>query len=84
MSDGTTRHTCGEVVDAAESLRERKKARIREAIIDAALELFEQKGYDATTVEDIAMAAEVSPRHVLPLLRLEARPDHGPQRHQAP
>ena len=39
-----------------------RRRRTREAIIDAALDLFERKGYDATTVEDIAAAAEVSPR----------------------
>ncbi len=35
-------------------LRERSKARRREAIIRAALELFADRGYDATTIADIA------------------------------
>ena len=42
-------------------LRERKKARTRAAIRRHALRLFRQQGYAATTVEQIAEAAEVSP-----------------------
>ena len=51
--------------DMAEAgLRERSKARRRAAIIRAAFELFAERGYDATTVADIAEAAEVAPRTV--------------------
>jgi AcrR family transcriptional regulator len=42
-------------------LRARKKARTREAIRDHAFRLFREQGYGATTVEQIADAAEVSP-----------------------
>ncbi|PLW72300.1 TetR family transcriptional regulator, partial [Streptomyces sp. DJ] len=42
-------------------LRERKKIKTRRAIRRAARLLFEQQGYEATTVEQIAEAAEISP-----------------------
>jgi AcrR family transcriptional regulator len=42
-------------------LRERKKARTRAAIREHALRLFREQGYAATTVDQIAEAAEVSP-----------------------
>lgn len=47
---------------APESLRQRKRARTRAALIAAALELFERQGYEATTIDEIAAAADVSPR----------------------
>jgi AcrR family transcriptional regulator len=43
-------------------LRERKKQRTRATLIDAALELCLKQGYELTTVEQIAAAADVSPR----------------------
>jgi AcrR family transcriptional regulator len=45
-----------------ETLRERKKQRTREALLRAAVELFTTRGYDETTVDDIAAAVEVSQR----------------------
>lgn len=45
-------------------LRERKKMKTRAAIQHHALRLFREKGYHATTVEQIAEAAEISPSTV--------------------
>ncbi|WP_416971987.1 TetR/AcrR family transcriptional regulator [Streptomyces sp. 4F14] len=45
-------------------LRERKKIRTRQAIRTATYALVEEQGYDATTIEQIAERAEVSPSTV--------------------
>ncbi len=43
------------------SLRERKKLKTRRSLQEHALRLFKEQGYDGTTVEQIAEAAEISP-----------------------
>src|SRR5262245_4453151 len=45
-----------------ETLRERKKQRTRDALLRAAVELFTSRGYERTTVDDIAEAVDVSQR----------------------
>src|ERR1700724_31943 len=41
-------------------LRERKKARLREQIIDTAIRLFRKQGYERTRVDDIVNILEIS------------------------
>jgi len=48
--------------DAALGLRELKKQRTRATIVDVAARLCAQRGYENTTVDQIAAAADISPR----------------------
>jgi AcrR family transcriptional regulator len=49
-------------MEAAPGLRERKKQRTRERIVEAAFELFDERGFEGTTIADIADAADIAPR----------------------
>jgi AcrR family transcriptional regulator len=55
-----TPHVAGPAEEAG--LRERKKRHTRDALIDAAFDLFARKGFEATTVDEIAAACMVSSR----------------------
>jgi AcrR family transcriptional regulator len=48
------------MTEATMGRRERKKARTRQAIADAALELFLERGFDQVAIKDVAEAADVS------------------------
>ncbi|MEU5880258.1 TetR family transcriptional regulator [Spirillospora sp. NPDC047279] len=63
MSTSLPEHPADRLSDrlAGLPLRERKKLKTRRTIQDHALRLFGAQGYDATTVEQIAEAAEISP-----------------------
>src|ERR1700759_5187049 len=47
---------------APQGLRERKRQQTRQRIVDAGLALFLQKGIEATTLDEIAAAADISRR----------------------
>ncbi|MGA7329025.1 MAG: helix-turn-helix domain-containing protein [Rhodomicrobium sp.] len=48
--------------EKTEGARERKRRETLRRIAETGLKLFAEKGYDATTLEDIAEAADISPR----------------------
>jgi AcrR family transcriptional regulator len=52
------------MVQGKPGLREVHKARTQRTIQECAMRLFAQRGYDATTVADVAAAADVSPMTV--------------------
>lgn len=56
------RYTTSVETPAEPTLRRRKRARTRAAIVAAGIDLFERFGYDETTVAEIAAAADIGAR----------------------
>ena len=48
-------------IDPAEGRRSRRRRELHQSILDTAAELFARDGYEATTVERIATAADIAP-----------------------
>jgi AcrR family transcriptional regulator len=57
-SNGRDRPSSGKEPTAG--LRERKKARLRQQIVETALHLFRQQGYENTRIDDIVQTLEIS------------------------
>src|SRR5215469_11478539 len=61
MQNSSAEYTA--TVDEPEpGLRERKKRRTRQALIDAALRLYREKGLEGVTIAEVARLADVAPR----------------------
>jgi AcrR family transcriptional regulator len=60
--NGTLRYSGQGAAVSEDSLQVRKQQLVRDAIYDAAIDLFAVKGFDETTVEEVAQAAGVSRR----------------------
>ena len=54
------RRTAPAPVEEIPGLRERKKARLRQQIVDTAIRLFRKQGYEKTRVDDIVRILEIS------------------------
>ncbi|MEO6026591.1 MAG: TetR/AcrR family transcriptional regulator [Candidatus Binatia bacterium] len=57
----TTRPTETSTTDASEDRRSRRRRELHQSLLATAAELFARDGYDATTVEKIAAAADIAP-----------------------
>jgi hypothetical protein len=54
-------------------LRERKKARLRQQIVETALHLFRQRGYENTRIDDICKPWRLASRHFFAIFQARMR-----------